>query len=482
MSSADERDMKPYRAIGRRGEGVVRLFDSPKTHAVDVDGLIEQYFTSEAEARDFAFEMTVVGRDAIVVAATPCDTAPATALDLQGSFAERLKRLFGTVTSPEGKPYAPDDLANALHDEGIPLASRLVDRLMSGIGGQPPERTAAAVARFFGIAPEALGGRSTGAEPLASELELAATEATAPTVGVYAKARNNDPAIPFNIRRKPSKSGRAYAVDIRVRDYNGAATKRYAEGVIIGFWESEKQARRVADEVNSGKRFEPGHHLHSRAHSAIVVPAWNVSEFDTGILPWETVDGSAEMVDAYTSAGVPLPQWLLEILARLPETAHGSAAAQSMAARQRVEDVRESHSASDSRQASPLDAGTLGEDLLQTIRGAVEVGEVISTLGTARPNRIVSIEKSGIRVSTDKSERKGSGPQLVPAWMIVTAWDHLKQHGSLTQRQLVDELNVKRSAFICALLSRLPEVEYDSVPRVELRLVRDKDAPEVSPS
>lgn len=478
MASINERNMKPYRAIGRRGAGVVRLFDSPMTHAVDVDGSVEQYFSSESQARDFAFEMFAEGRDAVVVAATPCDTTPVAASGLQGTFTEKLKKLLGTVTSPAGKPYTRDDLVDALHDQGIPLASRLVDRLLAGIGGQPPDRTTAAVARFFGLAPEALDGRSTATTPLEADRQIRPAATTAPALGVFAKARNNDPAVPFNTRKKPFKSGAGYAVDIRVRDYNGAAAKRYAEGVIIGFWESEKQARRVADEVNSGKRFEPGHHLHSRAHSALVVPAWNVSEFRPGGFPWETPEGSAAMVAAYTSAGVPLPQWLLETLSRLDQPPAGLVATPTTLSPEHVEVVRESDSAADLLKSSQRGAGSMGEDLLTAIRGAVEVGEIILTLGTARPNRIASIDESGIRVATEKSERKGNEPQLVPAWMIETAWDHLSRHGGLTQSQLVDELNVKRSAFICALLSRLPDVEYESAPRVALRLVRAGDVTE----
>lgn len=63
--------------------------------------------------------------------------------------------------------------------------------------------------------------------------------------------------------------------------------------------------------------------------------------------------------------------------------------------------------------------------------------------------------------------------------MIVVAWDHLSRHGQLSQKQLVNDLNVKRSAFICALLSRLPGVEYDAVPHVRLRfLATDGGGPE----
>lgn len=48
--------------------------------------------------------------------------------------------------------------------------------------------------------------------------------------------------------------------------------------------------------------------------------------------------------------------------------------------------------------------------------------------------------------------------------MIQSAWDHLNTHGSLTHKFLLasDGLNVKRSAAVCAILARLPDVEVAS--------------------
>ena len=63
------------------------------------------------------------------------------------------------------------------------------------------------------------------------------------------------------------------------------------------------------------------------------------------------------------------------------------------------------------------------------VEHAVRPGQVINTLGIARPNRIVSIDRAGVLVETERSAEKGTGPQLVPAWMIATAWQHLRVHG-----------------------------------------------------
>ena len=113
------------------------------------------------------------------------------------------------------------------------------------------------------------------------------------------------------------------------------------------------------------------------------------------------------------------------------------------------------------------------QDLLDRIRRAVSPGDVIHTLAAAQPNHIVSIAPIGILVETQRSSKSRSGPQLVPAWMIQSAWDHLARHGVLTNDELVHSgtLKVKRPSFVCALLSRFPELEVTSRRPIALRLV-----------
>jgi hypothetical protein len=57
--------------------------------------------------------------------------------------------------------------------------------------------------------------------------------------------------------------------------------------------------------------------------------------------------------------------------------------------------------------------------------------------------------------------------------MIQLAWDWLQAHGRLTQKYLLadDGLSVKRSAFVCALLARLPGVEVVASSPIELGLL-----------
>jgi hypothetical protein len=113
----------------------------------------------------------------------------------------------------------------------------------------------------------------------------------------------------------------------------------------------------------------------------------------------------------------------------------------------------------------------LDDDLFDRLRSVVESGDEITTLSNKRPNRIVSIDHSGAWVETLRSDRRGTGPQFVPAWMIVAAWDRLRQNGELTHNELLNELNVKRSAFVCALLAQFPDVVVRSTRPIALDLV-----------
>lgn len=100
----------------------------------------------------------------------------------------------------------------------------------------------------------------------------------------------------------------------------------------------------------------------------------------------------------------------------------------------------------------------LDDDLYDRILAVVEAGDEISTLSIKRPNWIVAVERTGVWVETERSRARGAGSQFVPAWMIVSAWNHLCENGSLSQSELLNDLNVKRSAFVCALLAQFPEV------------------------
>jgi hypothetical protein len=111
-----------------------------------------------------------------------------------------------------------------------------------------------------------------------------------------------------------------------------------------------------------------------------------------------------------------------------------------------------------------------GVEMRERIERQVRPGQVIATLGIGRPNRVASIDERGVWVETEQSMARQTGPQLVPAWMITIAWEHLRRHGRLSSRELLNDLNVKRSAFVCALLSHLPEVEVESSKPIVLRL------------
>lgn len=111
------------------------------------------------------------------------------------------------------------------------------------------------------------------------------------------------------------------------------------------------------------------------------------------------------------------------------------------------------------RRDQALDAD-LADAMLQLWRA----GEPILTIADGRPNRIEGVDSSGVRLSTEASDSKGTGPQLVPAWMLNEAWAHLRNAGNLTNRYALaaDGLNIKRSSAVCALLARVPGVRIAS--------------------
>jgi hypothetical protein len=113
----------------------------------------------------------------------------------------------------------------------------------------------------------------------------------------------------------------------------------------------------------------------------------------------------------------------------------------------------------------------LDDELFDRVRSVIKSGDEIMTLSNKRPNRIVSLDRSGVSVETLRSDRRGTGPQIVPAWMIVAAWEHLRQNGELTHPELLNELNVKRSAFVCALLAQFPDVIVRSTRPIVLELI-----------
>ncbi|MBX7133246.1 MAG: hypothetical protein K1X67_11270 [Fimbriimonadaceae bacterium] len=110
------------------------------------------------------------------------------------------------------------------------------------------------------------------------------------------------------------------------------------------------------------------------------------------------------------------------------------------------------------------------DGLFERILAVVDPGDEILTLSSKRPNVIAAVDREGIWVETLRSQSRGSGPQLVPAWMIIKAWQHLRKMGVLTHTELLEDLNVKRSAFVIALLAQFPEVVVKSTEPIVIEL------------
>ena len=120
-----------------------------------------------------------------------------------------------------------------------------------------------------------------------------------------------------------------------------------------------------------------------------------------------------------------------------------------------------------------MSAADFDDTLFDQVSDVVGPGTVILTLSTKNLNRVTGVDRKGVLVETERSVSRGTGPQLVPAWMIATAWDRLCDKGELSQQELLNELNVKRSAFVCALLAKFPDIRIRSTRPTVLELRRD---------
>ncbi len=109
-------------------------------------------------------------------------------------------------------------------------------------------------------------------------------------------------------------------------------------------------------------------------------------------------------------------------------------------------------------------------ELLAMISAEIVREPKLYTLGSApKPNFVRDVAASGLWVETERSRAQEAGAQLVPPWMLNLAWDTLKARGELSNRELLDELRVHRSSFVCALLARIPGVEVVSSRPILLR-------------
>jgi hypothetical protein len=104
------------------------------------------------------------------------------------------------------------------------------------------------------------------------------------------------------------------------------------------------------------------------------------------------------------------------------------------------------------------------------VNHAVQPGDIVTTLSQGQPSIIAAVGPDGIELETERSRQRGASPQHVPFWMIERVWEHLVAHGTVTLEYMLatDGLNVKRSAFVAALLARFDDVRVSSSRPVTL--------------
>ncbi len=113
-------------------------------------------------------------------------------------------------------------------------------------------------------------------------------------------------------------------------------------------------------------------------------------------------------------------------------------------------------------------------ELYELLVASAQVDPNVYTLGaTPARNVIQDVARSGVWVHSDRSRERGSGAQLVSPRMLNLAWDALRARGQLTNRELLHELRVHRSSFVCAMLARLPGVSVVPGRLITLRYRAD---------
>ena len=117
--------------------------------------------------------------------------------------------------------------------------------------------------------------------------------------------------------------------------------------------------------------------------------------------------------------------------------------------------------------------------LLAALQREVERNPLFATLTRGNPNRVVAVTPAGLYVETRDSLRKGTPPQLVPSWMFELAYEALRARGRLSQQEVLNTLNIKRSAAVCAILARLNDVVARKEGRATVLLWRpdEQDGP-----
>jgi hypothetical protein len=109
-------------------------------------------------------------------------------------------------------------------------------------------------------------------------------------------------------------------------------------------------------------------------------------------------------------------------------------------------------------------------DLLAMLAQVARENPRVYTLGPSpAENRVSDVTASGVWVETARSRTREAGAQLVPPRMLNLAWDTLRTRGRLSNREMLDELRIHRSSFVCAVLARLPGVTVEPGRSIVLR-------------
>lgn len=90
-------------------------------------------------------------------------------------------------------------------------------------------------------------------------------------------------------------------------------------------------------------------------------------------------------------------------------------------------------------------------ELYALLQDNAREGAVVTTLSTGNPDRISSLDRTGVGVETGRTRVQGTGPQLVPAWMVEEGWQRLKAR---CWRSMTSTSNAHPSSALCWRVSQ----------------------------
>lgn len=101
------------------------------------------------------------------------------------------------------------------------------------------------------------------------------------------------------------------------------------------------------------------------------------------------------------------------------------------------------------------------EDFWEKVVNKARELKIVYTLTQRKENKIIRVISGGIVVDTERS----IGGEIVPKSMFDSTFKALSSGRTISQKELLNDYGVHRSAFVMALVSNIDEVIFDPIQK-----------------